>query len=38
MQFSLNWLKEKEIEGPSPSQPIVKKGRRLQIAYEPKET
>jgi hypothetical protein len=30
--------KGKEIEGPSPSQPVLKKGRRLQFTDEPKET
>ena len=28
--------KEKEIEGPSPSHPIVKKGRRLELTDEEK--
>jgi len=30
--------KRKEVEGSSPSQPVMKKVRRLQFTYEPKET
>jgi hypothetical protein len=30
--------KGKEVEGSSPSQPVLKKGRRLQFTDEPKET
>jgi hypothetical protein len=30
--------KGKEVEGYSPSQPVLKKGRRLLFTDEPKET